>query len=57
MKSLLAEFDILMNVAGYNSITEINRKALSMALSVCATKNRIHPMGKQLSAGKTLRWR
>jgi isopentenyl diphosphate isomerase/L-lactate dehydrogenase-like FMN-dependent dehydrogenase len=33
MKSLLAEFDILMNVAGYNSIAEINRTALSMAWS------------------------
>ena len=30
MKSLLADFDILMNVAGYNSIEEIDRKALSM---------------------------
>ena len=29
MKSLLADFDILMNVAGYNSIKEIDRNALS----------------------------
>lgn len=30
MKSLLADFDILMNVAGYNSIKEIDRNALSI---------------------------
>jgi len=30
MKSLLADFDILINVAGYNSIAEIDRKALSL---------------------------
>lgn len=28
MRSLLADFDILMNCAGYNSISEINRTAL-----------------------------
>jgi isopentenyl diphosphate isomerase/L-lactate dehydrogenase-like FMN-dependent dehydrogenase len=33
MKSLLADFDILMNVAGYASISEIDRKALSKILS------------------------
>ena len=30
MKSLLADFDILMNVAGDNSIKEIDRNALSI---------------------------
>jgi isopentenyl diphosphate isomerase/L-lactate dehydrogenase-like FMN-dependent dehydrogenase len=29
MKSLLADFDILMGVGGFNSISEINRSALS----------------------------
>ena len=28
MKSLLAEFDILMNVAGFKSVEEIDRNAL-----------------------------
>jgi hypothetical protein len=37
-KSLLADFDILMNVAGYNSIKEIDRNALSMSsLRYCLT--------------------
>jgi isopentenyl diphosphate isomerase/L-lactate dehydrogenase-like FMN-dependent dehydrogenase len=29
MKSLLADFDILLGVGGFNSISEINRSALS----------------------------
>ena len=32
MKSLLADFDILMNVAGYPKIADIDRKALSMTI-------------------------
>ena len=30
MKSLLADFNVLMNVAGYNSVKEIDRNALSI---------------------------
>jgi len=51
MKSLLADFDILMDVAGFSSLDQIDRSSLgSFASSVTAwTKHADHP--RILAAG------
>jgi len=55
MKSLLADFDILMNVAGYNSISEIDRKAIRMSFCEAEVNGRVHSMGKQLYSNEALK--
>lgn len=53
MKSLLAEFDILLNVGGYTSVNEIDRKAIGMyngldtaepGLTIVETHERAYPL-------------
>jgi len=54
MKSLLADFDILMNVAGYPKIADIDRKALSMTILHLVSMLEFHSLGQQSWACETL---
>lgn len=41
MKSLLADFDILLNVAGFQNIDQINKDALGESAPLCQLRHRI----------------